>query len=112
MTVYGPEDQARDVLRRANEGIRKIREASSAQAYADAFDAAWKEAWLESDDSEVPRPNGWRRSVERWHALGLDLDALCGFVTDTMNNRSIGNRDVWRYVCGCAWRRLEDEGKR
>ena len=112
MTVYGPEDQARDVLRRANEGVRKIREAANAKAYANAFDSAWLEAWEASDDSEIPRPKGWRRSIERFCELGLDLEALLEFVADTMDDEKIRNRDVWRYVCGCAWRRLEDEGKR
>lgn len=55
----------------------------------------------------LPREMGWRDSVIRFLALGLDMDYLRYAVETAMNKSDVTTSNIWRYFCGMCWRELE-----
>ena len=52
----------------------------AAQAYVDAFEAAWDEYRDGCTDRPVPRADNWSASVRQWRQRGLALETLLQFV--------------------------------
>lgn len=65
---------------------------------------SWSSTDFRGNVKHVPVPNGWASSVHRFLDAGLTFDDLHELVDVAMNSKS---RDVWKYFCGCCWRRLE-----
>lgn len=72
------------------------------------FDGMWRDYHPASlPDSEVPRPNDWAASIERFMARGLTLDDLDRLLTVAMSSKVRGGQ-VFRYFCGCCWREISE----
>lgn len=69
-----------------------------------AFDEAWN-CW-QAGDTPAPRDQGWRSSVSRMLAAGLD-DAFLADAVDIAMNSKARNGEKWRYFCGVCWRELD-----
>lgn len=70
------------------------------------------ELWLTwtNDETPMPRPRDWARSIETFITSGLTVAKLEELVLVAMNSK-VKNVDVWRYFCGCCWgaiRQLQD----
>lgn len=82
----------------------------------DAFDAKWK-AWGTGpvgNRQEVPRPTDWAQSVDQFIAAGLPLPVLLDCIDSAMGREKLKPDNVFRYVCGIAWRKvgeLQDNAK-
>lgn len=79
---------------------RRHEELADERARVDAFDRAWR-AW-----PEMPRTPGWRSSISRFLAEGLDDRFLVEAVDIAMGNRRISASAVWKYFCGICWREI------
>lgn len=75
-------------------------------AYVTSFEDAWAR-WTYQDGRAVTRDPDWLRTVERWHDLGLEAEALVSLV-DNVLPRSIPDYRMWRYFCGAAWNLLRE----
>lgn len=85
-------------------------ERRAAKRLADAelqakFLSEWN-TWTDVDSGDTYElPGEWRVQIGRFIAAGLELDDLTELVDVAMTARC---RDVWRYFCGCCWRRLAE----
>lgn len=50
----------------------------------------------------------WRRTVERFLSLGLDVATMGRFIEVAMTRRGVKQPDTFRYFCGCCWNHLSD----
>lgn len=102
---------AEDALRwsKAMKMAAEIAAAQRARTLAaiDDFDGVWKNWTYTSSGDEVPRPDGWEHSVELWLEAGLSLGELNDFIRRSMQKRTHGRFGEWKYLCGIAWRTLE-----
>lgn len=72
------------------------------------FDEAWS-VWGAGSGSEraaVPRPAGWEQSVGSFMAAGLPQPVLLDCIPKAMGNRKLKPDDVFRYMCGIAWKKV------
>jgi hypothetical protein len=105
------ESVADDALRWA----AAMREAAQVQAddkaareiYVAQFDAAWS-GWKYPGGQEVPRPDDWRGSLERFADLGLEVRTLIDFLPRAMGRGRHGDFPEFSYLCGMAWRTLQE----
>lgn len=54
----------------------------------------------------VSRPGGWEDSIKQFLEAGMEPADLCELIDVAMNKDKVDN--VWRYFCGCVWRRLNE----
>lgn len=104
-------DVAADALRwaRAMSIVAERREAQRATdaEIHDKFLAKWN-SWTYTRGIKqytIPLPGEWRVKVTRFIANGLELSDLTELIDVAMSARC---DDVWRYFCGCCWRRLTE----
>lgn len=100
----------------AMEQAAEIRRAQLAeqQEIVEEFDDAWC-AYVVSTghggappgSGELPREPGWRDSVLRFVAAGLDAEFLHYAVKVAMTKSDVAHTDRWRYFCGVCWRELD-----
>ncbi len=72
----------------------------------EAFDRKWQ-SWT-ANGSPLPRPNGWRQSLDAFMAAGLPLAVLLGCVDVAMANDKLRPENRFRYVCGIAWKKVAE----
>lgn len=97
-------DVARDALRWAAAqqvvADRMVHDLEQRAALHRQFDDAWK-AW-----GWVPRPDDWAQSVDAFVNAGLPIEVLVDAVNKAMVNKKVLTRDMFRYMCGIAWARV------
>lgn len=101
---------ADDALR-WGQAMRRAAETQGAQRderreYGWKFDDVWT-SWHDSGGAEIPRPQDWRNSIERFHAAGLELPLLLDAVATAMESRAT-NPKKFRYFCGVCWNILRE----
>ncbi|WP_433520088.1 HNH endonuclease (plasmid) [Nonomuraea sp. CA-143628] len=69
-----------------------------------SFDAKWT-SWSEGRPP-LPRPSGWGSTVDNLLAAGLPLPVLLDCVDIAMNARQVIAADVFKYMCGVAWKQV------
>jgi hypothetical protein len=80
-------------------GDTKVRDEARA-----AFDARWR-AWSEGRPA-LPRPMGWEMSVDQFLKAGLPLPSLLDCVDIAMRSRNVKPDDLFKYMCGVAWKEV------
>ncbi len=85
---------------------RAVGRAEAKERHA-AFEAHWQ-TWtytykLKPHYFELPF--NWKRSVDQFLDAGLEMDDLCELVDVAVGTPGT---DVWRYFCGCCWRRIRE----
>lgn len=65
----------------------------------------WWGNWRYADNQPVPRPPGWRASVDGFLAAGLPLDMLQWCIDTAMASKAALD-SKWRYMCGIAWKKV------
>ncbi|MFF0546884.1 HNH endonuclease [Nocardia thailandica] len=75
----------------------------------DQFRAIW-DAWSIAGEP-IDLPADWRGSVNQFLSAGLTMTDLEEMVDVAMNAR-VARDKVWRYFCGCCWRRAEQAQQR
>ncbi|MGS2645910.1 HNH endonuclease [Streptosporangium sp. G12] len=70
-----------------------------------AFDKKWR-AWGEGRPP-VARPEDWGLSVDRFLKVGLPLPILLDCVDIAMRARHVKADDVFKYMCGAAWKEVK-----
>lgn len=91
-------------------GQRALDDLEEGRRWHDEFDAAWSRWTINGEP--VPRPDGWRSSVDQFRAAGLPEDLLLDSVRVAMENDRLTPDGRWSYLCGVAWKRtraLQDE---
>lgn len=71
------------------------------------FKARW-DMWQSGDGKPVTLPNQWGASVDRFLSLGLPMPVLLDCIDKSMHNKRIRYEDLFRYMCGIAWKRIEE----
>lgn len=86
--------------------VVKVRtdELAAERAVIARFDSCWTK-WT-AKHGPVPREAGWRGSIVRFLAAGLDEEFLGEAVQKSMVANRVPIADVWRYFCGICWREL------
>lgn len=76
----------------------------------DEFDVAWSSWGVGEGENrkEVPRPPGWRESIDSFMASGLPMPVLIECMRMAMGNRKLQPKDVFRYMCGIGWRKVAE----
>jgi hypothetical protein len=80
-------------------GVRRQRDEARA-----AFDVKWT-SWSEGRPP-LPRPLGWEVSVDSLLKAGLPVEALLDCVDIAMSRRHVRAGDVFKYMCGVAWKEV------
>jgi hypothetical protein len=80
-------------------GARQVRNEARA-----AFDSKWT-SWSEGRPP-LPRPLGWESTVDNLLAAGLPLSVLLDCVDIAMNARQVKAANVFKYMCGVAWKQV------
>lgn len=70
-----------------------------------AFDEKWT-GWSGGKRDALPRPVGWKQSIDSLIAAGLPLPVLLDCMDIAMSTRKIKADDVFRYMCGIAWKEV------
>jgi hypothetical protein len=83
---------------------RRAAELAAERGRTEAFDNEWRR-W-NAGGEEIPRDPGWRSSVLRLLAAGLDEQFLAEAVGIAMRSRARPG-DTWRYFCGVCWREVD-----
>lgn len=78
--------------------------------YVLRFNTKWC-VWKTGQGDTLPRDADWRRSVEKWHDLGVSIHELERLVDVAAGNDRVTAAKVWRYFCGCVWRYVDDVRK-
>jgi hypothetical protein len=64
---------------------------------------SWK-----AGDKTMPLPGNWADSVDRFLATGLPMQILLDCVDRAMSKPKIKAADLFRYMCGIAWSRVNE----
>jgi HNH endonuclease len=102
-------DVADDAIRwaRAQQEVARqmLEDLERAQRNRAEFKAAWNR-WEGRDGQPVPLPDGWEYSVDQFVSAGLPMPILLDCVGKAMHNRRIRYGELFRYMCGIAWKRV------
>lgn len=90
-------------LRLAAEQLAAERDAE--RLFADAFHRHWAE-WGDRDGDPMPMPANWRQSIAQLRSAGMSADDAIECVEITMAATGVRNVNLFRYFCGCAYRRI------
>ncbi len=100
------DDVAQDALRWA-----KAMELAAAERAADRvrveelhgqFVIEW-ESWTNGRGLTMPKPSSWSSTVDQFLNSGLSMSDLHELIAVAMESKA---NDIWRYFCGCCWRRI------
>lgn len=74
------------------------------------FDDAWSGWGFGSEEGRkpVPRPSGWRNSIDSFMAAGLPMPVLLDCLQKAMANKKLKMDDIFRYMCGIAWKKVTE----
>jgi hypothetical protein len=98
---------AQDALRWAAAIKTVVAAASEERQRADEYCDAFHAMWLALDLNREPLPTAWRASIIRFRSLGLPIHDLLDYITMAAD-RNLCPGQIFRYVCGCAWRRIAE----
>jgi hypothetical protein len=84
-----------DAMRRAAELQREKHNAID--QYRADFAAAWQPRSM---------PANWRSTIDRWFALGIEIETLYDCVDIAFRAQFVESR--WSYFCGAVWRRVTE----
>lgn len=56
----------------------------------------------------LPRPAGWRQSIDGFVVASLPMEILLDCVDMAMGNQKVKAEDTFRYMCGIAWRKVTE----
>jgi hypothetical protein len=78
-------------------------------AYRRAFEEAWNAWTRESGGKRVTTPldDNWRTSIERFRVAGLPASVWADVVEKAMTNPTVKLDNVFKYMCGIAWRMVD-----
>ncbi|MFF3006998.1 HNH endonuclease [Kitasatospora sp. NPDC057940] len=78
-------------------------------AYRKAFQRAWETWTYESGGQRLSTPldENWRTSIERFRVAGLPVSVWPDIVETAMTNPTVKLPNVFKYVCGIAWRMID-----
>lgn len=71
------------------------------------FDRVWSNWNYGFHKLPLPRPDGWRASIDSFLTAGLPLDVLKWCVETAMASQARPEA-TWRYMCGIAWRKVAE----
>lgn len=98
-------DVAQDAVRWANAmkaaARKRARARKAAESYVEKFLAGWEPVLKIA-------PVDWRESVQAFYEAGLPVDDLIYALHKSVGNVNVADRDIWRYMCGIAWRVLAE----
>lgn len=77
----------------------------------DAIGTEFNKIWLDwcpwkDQGNYSGRPNDWATTIDTFVENGLGIRELNNFVYTAFMARGPGNRDRWRYFCGCCWKEI------
>lgn len=106
------EDVEADALRWKAAIEQAALEMRAEQETMDALVAQFREAWAswKMDDGSyiVALPGDWRSTIEQLLSAGCPIEHVIKSVDTAMAARQVKIQNVWRYFCGCCWRRVTD----
>lgn len=76
------------------------------EEYAYDADCSWI-AW-EINGREIPRPPDWEATLWRFYDVGLPISEVQASIEIACSNRRIGADNMWRYMCGVAWKKVTE----
>ncbi|MFE2414982.1 HNH endonuclease [Kitasatospora sp. NPDC059408] len=78
-------------------------------AYRDAFQQAWNAWTYENGGGRITTPleENWRTSIERFRIAGLPISVWPDVVEKAMTSRTVKIENVFKYMCGIAWRMVD-----
>ena len=96
-------------MKRAGEVLAEKEE--PVEVYVKEFDELWSgySTGSQWDPKPVPRPTGWRNSIEAFYRAGLPDAALHKAVRIAMAKESVAPHATFRYFCGVSWRMLDEQ---
>jgi hypothetical protein len=102
-----------DALRWANamkQAADNLREQETPKLeYRDAFLAEWNRWHLgKDDDKQVPLPNDWKQSIERFRVAGIPVWMWADIVDIGMANEKVKPANTFKYCCGIAWNKVTE----
>jgi hypothetical protein len=102
-----------DALRWANamkQAADNLREQETPKLeYRDAFLAEWNRWHLgKDDDKQVPLPNDWKQSIERFRVAGIPVWMWADIVDIGMANEKVKPANTFKYCCGIAWNKVAE----
>lgn len=83
----------------ANVDLKKRR------AYIRKFERAWDK--FKTNGKSVERPATYANTVGHWFQIEVPFEVVEFAVERAMSNDKIRNMDVFRYMCGIVWKRVE-----
>lgn len=72
------------------------------------FAEKWADWGIGQERTKLPRPPGWRHSIDSFVAAGLPMPVLLDCVDKAMGNQKIKPDDTFRYMCGIAWKKVTE----
>lgn len=72
------------------------------RALHDEFDYEWQR-W---GHSKIPRPANWASSLDSFLDAGLPMEIILDCVRRAMENGKLPHSEIFRYMCGIAWNRV------
>lgn len=79
-----------------------------AQDYVDLFDNRWSSWTYGPHEKLVPRPDGWRTTLDHWYRAGLPIELVLNAADISFAQERVQVFDKWRYMCGIVWKKLTE----
>ena len=103
-------DVAQDALRwsramQAAAGEMLARASEDLDAH-ECFAKTWARYGSGPDRQPLPKDLGWRQTVDSLLAAGLPMTMLEECIEIAMGQRKVAAENVFRYMCGVAWRKV------
>lgn len=106
------EDVAQDAIRwsramaaAAGEMLAQASGEIDAQAH---FEKAWARYGSGTERRPLPKDPGWRQTVDSLLSAGLPMGVLEECIQVAMSQRKVAEDNVFRYMCGVAWRKVSE----
>jgi len=96
---------ARAMERAAEEAVARDKEVAE---YSQAFDKAWLSWHYGSKELEVPRPDDWSASINRFRLAGMPLEMLLESMRRAMRAQHVSPENTFRYMCGIVYNNLRE----
>lgn len=79
--------------------------------YVKAFDDTWSgySTGGQWNPKPIPRPTGWRESIEAFFTAGLPLESMQRAIRVAMGKDHVAPDATFRYFCGVCWRMLDEQ---
>lgn len=73
-----------------------------------AYIAAFDTAWLDSQTWQDSRPANWEHSIGNFYRAGLPIEVLVQGIGRARYTSTVSHRDRFRYMCGFAWKKVDE----